>query len=91
MKAFELKIGLDIEYIAAHNILNAVLFYCKEIGFDIDDFDLEDDISELTPEQMETITLRDEDLEIDDPNYSLSISKIISELTQPSIIGSTAY
>jgi hypothetical protein len=86
MKAYQIQCGGETDTVAASNVLQAVLFYIKETGLEMSDFESYNDILEIPEEKWDEIKIIDEDT-----GLTISLRETIVGISQPCIICSTAY
>jgi len=93
MNAYQLKVSGETEIIAGGTVLEAIIFYCKETGFDISDFDKDDDIEIIPEDTWEGIFIKNTEYDSDDADDKdvFSLKELMAGVTEPEIISSTAY
>ena len=88
MKIFEIKWESqgEKEWVAADTNIEALKFYCKLTGMDIDDFEDTDSIVEIPKSKWKEYRVKEEDEENDK-----TFAQWMKENTGPDIIAGTMY
>lgn len=94
MKAYNLNIGGEDEVIAADTIIQALNYYAKTTGFELNvDFSDEDDIWEVPESEWADHIVTNTDYDESDPEDkpSWTLAELMKGRVEPALISSTVY
>ena len=95
MKLFQITWTMqgEKEWIAATSIIGAIKAYCELASFDISDFEDDDEITEIPPDQWDGMTVQNTEYDENDPEDKESwiLTELMAESNEPRLIAGTMY